>query len=358
MWSPRHALRGACREGSSSRAARRTDGSARGPGHPGAGGRAGRGAHRRVRRLAQLRRHRPLPRRRRQRHGPGARSRSAWTCAGSSTPPATGAEEWIGRRVVAMTNQSFGGMAERALPTTTSVFDAPPELDDVEAAAFTAPVPHRLPRAPPPGTPAGRRDAARRRRGQRGRHGGDPARGGGRRPRDRGRRRAREGRACARSSARTAIDHTTDDLFDRVMEHTDGRGAEVVVDLVGGDGTETIWTCMAREGRYLPVGFNDDPESGLTGRPLRKVVDGQLLGARRDARLHRDAGRLPAVRHQPVPTRGRPGGARRAARARRRPGRSARSSAGASPWTRSRRRSRTTSSAAPSGRTVVDLARG
>ena len=31
-----------------------------------------------------------------------------------------------------------------------------------------------------------------------------------------------------------------------------------------------------REGRYLPVGFNDDPQSGLTGRPLRKVSMGNI----------------------------------------------------------------------------------
>jgi len=46
-----------------------------------------------------------------------------------------GREDWMGRRVVGMANQSLGGMAEQALCTT--VFDAPPELDDVEAAAFT-----------------------------------------------------------------------------------------------------------------------------------------------------------------------------------------------------------------------------
>src|SRR5436305_3173374 len=33
----------------------------------------------------------------------------------------------------------------------------------------------------------------------------------------------------------------------------------------------SVWTTMAYRGRYVPVGFNDDPESGLTGRPLRKV---------------------------------------------------------------------------------------
>ena len=50
-----------------------------------------------------------------------------------------GGEEWLGRRVVAMTHQSFGGVAEYALAGATGVFDAPPELDDVQAAAFTLP---------------------------------------------------------------------------------------------------------------------------------------------------------------------------------------------------------------------------
>jgi NADPH2:quinone reductase len=60
------------------------------------------------------------------------------------------------------------------------------------------------------------------------------------------------------------------------MELTGDRGADVVVDLVGGERTETTWTCVRREGRYIPVGFNDDPESGLTGRPLRKVSMGNF----------------------------------------------------------------------------------
>ena len=50
-----------------------------------------------------------------------------------------GAEQWIGRRVVGITNLSLGGMAEAALVAGTAVFDAPPELDDVDAAAFTLP---------------------------------------------------------------------------------------------------------------------------------------------------------------------------------------------------------------------------
>jgi NADPH2:quinone reductase len=186
-----------------------------------------------------------------------------------------GAEAWLGRRVVAMTNQSFGGIAEAALASTTSVFDAPPELDDVEAAAFTLPF-HT-------GYLALHKRAHLRAGETLLVVGGASAVGtaiiqlgnaseakviaiaGG----------SKKGQICESLGA-AAIDHTTEDIFDRVMALTDRRGAEVVVDLVGGDRTETMWTCVSRDGRYVPVGFNDDPQSGLTGRPLRKVSMGNF----------------------------------------------------------------------------------
>jgi NADPH2:quinone reductase len=33
---------------------------------------------------------------------------------------------------------------------------------------------------------------------------------------------------------------------------------------------------VAHGGRYVPVGFNDDPQSGLTGKPLRRVSMGNF----------------------------------------------------------------------------------
>jgi NADPH2:quinone reductase len=187
-----------------------------------------------------------------------------------------GAEHWIGRRVVAMCAMSFGGLADAALAPASSVFDAPPELDDIEAAAFLLPF-HTaylalhvraelqsgetllvVGGASSVGTAAIQLGAVA------GAH--VIATAGG----------PEKGALCERLGAELAIDHTTDDLFERVMAHTDERGAEVVCDLVGGAGTETIWTCVAYEGRYLPVGFNDDPESGFTGRPLRKVAMGNF----------------------------------------------------------------------------------
>lgn len=186
-----------------------------------------------------------------------------------------GAEEWVGRRVVAMTNQSFGGIAEYALSTVNAVFDAPPELDDVEAAAFTLPF-HTSYLA-----------INTRARLQDGEQllvvGGATAVGtaaiqlgvaaganvlaiaGG----------PEKGRVCSELGA-IPIDYTSEDLFDRVMALTADHGADVAADMIGGEQTETVWTCMAREGRYVAVGFNDDPQSGLTGRPLRKISMGNI----------------------------------------------------------------------------------
>ncbi|MDV3126457.1 zinc-binding dehydrogenase [Mycobacterium sp. 21AC1] len=186
-----------------------------------------------------------------------------------------GATEWVGRRVVAMTKQSLGGLAEFAIAPSTTTFDAPDGLDDVTAAAFTLPF-H-----------VGYLALHRRAKLTSGENllvvGGASAVGtamiqlgvaaganviaiaGG----------PEKVRLCEDLGA-SAIDHTAGDLFDEVNARTDGHGADVAVDLVGGDQTEVIWTCLAREGRYLPVGFNDDPQSGLTGRPLRKVSMGNI----------------------------------------------------------------------------------
>lgn len=187
-----------------------------------------------------------------------------------------GAEEWIGRRVVAVCNQSIGGLAESALASAVNVFDAPAELDDVEAAAFTLPFHttylalHERARlqsgetllvvggAGAVGTAAIQLGVAAGAR--------VIATAGGR----------DKGELCRSLGADVAVDTTAEDVFDRVMTHTDGRGADVACDMVGGDQTEIIWTCMAHGGRYVPVGFNDDPQSGLTGRPLRKVSIGNI----------------------------------------------------------------------------------
>ena len=187
-----------------------------------------------------------------------------------------GADEWVGRRVVAMAKQSLGGLAEFAIAPVTGTFEAPPTLDDVTAAAFTLPFHvgylalHRRAKLAAGETllVVGGASAVGTAVIQLGVAAGANviAIAGG----------PEKARLCEELGA-SVIDHTTTgDLFDEVNARTDGRGADVAVDVVGGEQTEVIWTCVAREGRYVPVGFNDDPQSGLTGRPLRKVSMGNI----------------------------------------------------------------------------------
>ena len=137
----------------------------------------------------------------------------------------------------------------------------PPELDDVEAAAFTLPF-HVGYLAPPRRAALAAGEALLV-------VGGASAVGtaaiqlgvAAGAQRHRHRRRARRRVALCRSSGAELVDrpHRRGRL-----RRGDGRTPTAAAptssfDLVGGDGTETIWTCVATGGRYLPVGFNDDP---------------------------------------------------------------------------------------------------
>jgi NADPH2:quinone reductase len=187
-----------------------------------------------------------------------------------------GAEHWIGRRVVAMCAMSFGGIADLAIAPANGVFEAPEGLDDVEAAAFLLPY-HT--------TYLALHEKAKLQSGEQllvvggasalgtaaiqlGVHAGAhvlAAAGG-----------ADKGAFCRSLGAEFTIDYNSDDIFDAVMAHTNEHGADVACDMIGGSRTEAVWTAMAYGGRYVPVGFNDDTESGLTGRPLRKVSTGNF----------------------------------------------------------------------------------
>jgi NADPH2:quinone reductase len=60
---------------------------------------------------------------------------------------------------------------------------------------------------------------------------------------------------CRERGAEGVINYATENLKDRVRELTAGRGADVIYDPVGGDYSETALRAIARNGRYLVVGF-------------------------------------------------------------------------------------------------------
>ena len=187
-----------------------------------------------------------------------------------------GAEQWLGKRVVAITKTALGGIAEFAVAPAVSVFDAPAQLDDAEATAFILPfqtshlalfrrgrlgagetlVVHSA--ASGLGTAGIQLGKAA------GAHviavAGGPEKGA----------------LCTELGADQVVDHTAEDFVEAVLAATDDRGADVVYDLTGGDFVERSWRCTAHGGRYLAVGFADDDANGMTGRPLRMGCIGNI----------------------------------------------------------------------------------
>jgi NADPH:quinone reductase len=187
-----------------------------------------------------------------------------------------GAEQWVGKRIVAITKTALGGIAEFALAPAISVFDAPDQLDDAEATAFilsfhashlalfrrgrlgageTLVVHSAASGLGSAGIQLGKAAGAR-----------VIAVAGG----------PEKGALCASLGADVVIDHLEEDFVEAVLVATDDAGADVVYDLTGGEFAERSWRCTARGGRYLAVGFADDDANGMTGRPLRMACLGNI----------------------------------------------------------------------------------
>ncbi len=61
--------------------------------------------------------------------------------------------------------------------------------------------------------------------------------------------------ACLKLGADEVVDYSSEDLYQRVMELTDGRGVDVVYDPVGGEYFDVARRLVAWEGKYLVIGF-------------------------------------------------------------------------------------------------------
>lgn len=183
-----------------------------------------------------------------------------------------GAEEWLGRRVCAIPRGAFGGYAEWAVAPAAGVFEMPEDLSDDEAAAIYFPF-HlswlglferaRL--------VAGETVLIHAAAGGVGSAAVQLARHAGARVI------ATAGSAeklalCRELGAEVTIDYRNEPFAERVNEATDGRGADVVFDSVGGPVTEQSLRCLGFGGRLLVVGFaggiEAEERASITPRPL------------------------------------------------------------------------------------------
>jgi NADPH2:quinone reductase len=113
--------------------------------------------------------------------------------------------------------------------------------------------------------------------------------------------------ACASSPEKLAfarehgadetIDYAKEDLKERLRELTDGRGADVVFDPVGGDFAEAAVRGTAWEGRYLVIGFaaGEIPKLALNHVLLRGC---SVVGVAWGALIRRDPARGRALVQQ------------------------------------------------------------
>ncbi|HEX4220299.1 MAG TPA: NADPH:quinone oxidoreductase family protein [Acidimicrobiales bacterium] len=166
-----------------------------------------------------------------------------------------GAESWMGRRVMGSGTGAVGAHAEQVVGPMAMAFDVPPELDDIEAAAFYYPFHlaylglHERGRLQ-----VGESVLVHAAAGGVGSAAVQLAVAAGARVI------ATAGTAeklavARRMGADIAVDYRASGFADAVLDATDGKGVDVCFDGVGGSVTTQSLRCLARNGRHLVVGF-------------------------------------------------------------------------------------------------------
>src|SRR6202008_342097 len=89
--------------------------------------------------------------------------------------------------------------------------------------------------------------------------------------------------ACRRLGADAAINYREEDFVAATKAATDGKGAEVVLDMVGGDYIERNYEAAAVEGRVVQIAFQGSPKATVDFRRImlkRLTHTGSTLRAR------------------------------------------------------------------------------
>jgi NADPH2:quinone reductase len=89
--------------------------------------------------------------------------------------------------------------------------------------------------------------------------------------------------ACRKLGADVAINYKTEDFVAVTKQSTDGKGADLIVDMVGGDYIERNYEAAAVEGRVVQIAFQGSPRATVDFRRLmlkRLTHTGSTLRAR------------------------------------------------------------------------------
>jgi NADPH2:quinone reductase len=90
-------------------------------------------------------------------------------------------------------------------------------------------------------------------------------------------------RACERLGASRAINHKTEDFVDIAKQVTDGRGVDVVLDIIGAPYSQKNLDCLGRDGRLVQVGVMGGEAAAISLRTMllkRLTITASTLRAR------------------------------------------------------------------------------
>jgi NADPH2:quinone reductase len=89
--------------------------------------------------------------------------------------------------------------------------------------------------------------------------------------------------ACESLGAEKAIDHRREDFVAVIRERTDGRGVDVILDVLGGDALARNLDCLAVDGRLVQIAFLKGARAEVNLAPIlqrRLVITGSTLRPR------------------------------------------------------------------------------
>jgi NADPH2:quinone reductase len=89
--------------------------------------------------------------------------------------------------------------------------------------------------------------------------------------------------ACEELGAKLAINYRTEDFFEKVKEATGGKGADVILDMVGGDYVAREINCLADDGRLVIIALLGGAKAAVDlGQVLRRrlTITGSTLRPR------------------------------------------------------------------------------
>jgi NADPH:quinone reductase-like Zn-dependent oxidoreductase len=74
--------------------------------------------------------------------------------------------------------------------------------------------------------------------------------------------------ACEKLGAALAIDYRTQDFVAAIKQATDGKGVDVILDIVGGDYIERNFQTLARGGRLVNIAFQKGMSANVNFGPM------------------------------------------------------------------------------------------